>query len=40
MVDIRPATLSDLTALLGLENSCFDDDRISRRQFRHLLSKG
>ena len=39
-MDIRPATLSDLTALLGLENSCFDDDRISRRQFRHLLSKG
>jgi ribosomal protein S18 acetylase RimI-like enzyme len=40
LVDIRPATLSDLTALLALENSCFDDDRISRRQFRHLLSKG
>lgn len=35
-----PATLADLGALVDLENRCFEDDRISRRQFRHLLSKG
>jgi ribosomal protein S18 acetylase RimI-like enzyme len=36
----RPAHLEDLSALTELENRCFDDDRISRRQFRHLLQKG
>jgi ribosomal protein S18 acetylase RimI-like enzyme len=39
-VQIRAATLSDLDPLVALENRCFDDDRISRRQFRHLLNKG
>lgn len=39
-MSIRPATLDDLDALIALENRCFDDDRISRRQFRHLLNKG
>jgi ribosomal protein S18 acetylase RimI-like enzyme/predicted double-glycine peptidase len=39
-VQIRPATTSDLDALVALENLCFDEDRISRRQFRHLLKKG
>lgn len=37
---IRRATLEDLDALLEIENSSFDSDRISRRSFRHLLSKG
>lgn len=37
---IRPAILSDLGALLRLENACFDSDRISRRQFRYLLTRG
>ncbi len=37
---IRPAILSDLGALLRLENVCFDSDRISRRQFRYLLTRG
>ena len=37
---IRPAVLSDLSALLRLENACFDSDRISRRQFRYLLTRG
>ncbi len=36
---IRPATLADLDALLHLEQICFDSDRLSRRQFRYLLTK-
>ncbi len=39
-VQIRPATCGDIDTLVSLENRCFDDDRISRRQFRHLLTKG
>jgi ribosomal protein S18 acetylase RimI-like enzyme len=37
---IRNATLKDIDALLALENQCFETDRLSRRNFRHLLSKG
>ena len=37
---IRTASLGDLDALVALENHCFDHDRITRRQFRHLLKKG
>ncbi|MEI6412728.1 MAG: N-acetyltransferase [Pseudomonadota bacterium] len=37
---IRPATLTDAHALAGLENSSFDSDRISPRQFRYLLTRG
>ena len=37
---IRHATLDDVDALLEIENDCFESDRISRRSFRHLLSKG
>lgn len=36
---IRPASLRDLDALLDLENRCFETDRLSRRSFRHLLTK-
>lgn len=36
---IRKAQLSDLDALVALENQCFDSDRLSRRSFRHLLTK-
>jgi ribosomal protein S18 acetylase RimI-like enzyme len=36
---IRPATLDDLDALVRIENSTFDTDRISRRNFRYLLTK-
>ena len=36
---IRAAHPSDLDALVALENRCFEGDRISRRQFRHLLHK-
>jgi ribosomal protein S18 acetylase RimI-like enzyme len=37
--EIRPAALSDLNALVGLENACFETDRLSRRQFRYMLTK-
>ncbi|HNI64115.1 MAG TPA: ribosomal-protein-alanine acetyltransferase, partial [Pseudomonadales bacterium] len=36
---IRPARLSDLTALLAIENRCFQTDRLSRRNFRYLLTQ-
>jgi ribosomal protein S18 acetylase RimI-like enzyme len=31
--------MADIDHLFALERACFDDDRISRRQFRHLLSR-
>ncbi|MGD2117571.1 MAG: GNAT family N-acetyltransferase/peptidase C39 family protein [Chromatiales bacterium] len=37
---LRPASMDDLDALVELEQQCFDSDRISRRQFRYLLTKG
>ena len=37
---LRSATLDDLPALLALEERCFRTDRLSRRSFRHLLSRG
>ena len=36
----RHATLDDIPALLALENRCFTTDRLSRRSFRHLLTRG
>ncbi|MBS1213889.1 MAG: N-acetyltransferase, partial [Proteobacteria bacterium] len=36
---IRTAVLDDLDALVAIENRCFDTDRISRRNFRYLLTK-
>ena len=35
---IRPATLEDLPALMEIEARAFTHDRISRRNFRHLLT--
>lgn len=35
----RKADLSDLDALVALEARCFTLDRLSRRNFRHLLSR-
>lgn len=35
---IRPATTSDIPALLDIEHASFAGNRISRRSFRHLLS--
>jgi len=37
---IRAALSDDIPALLAVENSSFDGDRLSRRSFRHLLSEG
>lgn len=39
MVQICPATVADLQMLTELENQLFPSDRISRRQFRYLLTK-
>lgn len=37
---VRAAGLDDLEDLLALEQACFQGDRISRRQFRYLLTRG
>lgn len=39
-VSLRLAVVDDLDALVALEERCFSLDRISRRSFRHLLTKG
>ena len=36
---LRPAGLKDLEPLLAIERSCFELDRLSRRSFRHILTK-
>lgn len=38
-LQVRPARLEDIDALLALENSCFSTDKIKPRQMRYLLSK-
>ncbi len=35
---IRLATLEDLDALVALEDRCFTSDRLSRRNFRYMLT--
>ncbi len=37
---LRQALLDDLPALLAIELHCFNTDRLSRRSFRHLLTRG
>jgi len=37
---IRAAKLSDVDELVRLENQCFQTDRLSRRSFRYMLTKG
>lgn len=37
---IRPATIDDLARLVDLEGRAFVSDRLSRRSFRHLLTRG
>lgn len=37
---IRVATLDDVDPLFDIENRCFDTDRLTRRSFRYLLTKG
>lgn len=36
---IRPAALADIDALLRLEAECFQTDRLSRRQFRYMITR-
>ncbi|WP_038092907.1 GNAT family N-acetyltransferase/peptidase C39 family protein [Acidihalobacter prosperus] len=36
---IRPATLDDVDDLLRLEETCFQTDRLSRRQFRYMIAR-
>ena len=36
---IRPAYLTDIDSLLKIERACFATDRLSRRNFRYLLTK-
>lgn len=36
---IRSASIQDLDALVTLEQSCFETDRLSRRNFRYMLTK-
>ncbi len=38
-VAIRPGTLADIPALVQLEETCFETDRLSRRSFHHMLTK-
>ena len=37
---VRAATADDVDTLVALENTSFEEDRISRRQFRHLVTRG
>ncbi|PRC92436.1 GNAT family N-acetyltransferase [Solimicrobium silvestre] len=37
---IRAAISADITALLAIENSSFQGDRLTQRSFRHLLMHG
>lgn len=37
---LRPATVGDLDDFVRIENSSFRTDRISRRSFHHLVTKG
>ena len=37
---IREATLDDVDQLVRLENASFDTDRLTRRQFRYMLTRG
>lgn len=36
----RPARTGDLDALVAIERSCFETDRLSRRSFQHFLTRG
>jgi ribosomal-protein-alanine acetyltransferase len=37
---IRPARLTDIGALVALEDASFDTDRLTQRNFQYLLTKG
>ncbi|MBF0153492.1 MAG: GNAT family N-acetyltransferase [Magnetococcales bacterium] len=40
MAQVRPACLADVPALAHIEGACFASDRLARRQFRYLLTRG
>lgn len=37
---VRPACLDDIPALLDVEAQCFESDRLSRRSFTYMLTRG
>ncbi len=39
-LDLRPARPDDVSALVALENATFDSDRLSRRSFLWMLTRG
>ncbi len=39
LFQLSEANLTDIDALLNIENSCFETDRLTRRQIRYLLSR-
>ena len=38
-VTIRPGSVADIPALVQLEETCFESDRLSRRSFHHMLTR-
>lgn len=38
-VAIRPGQIADIPALIQLEETCFDSDRLSRRSFQHMITR-
>ena len=38
-IALRPAGLADVPALTALEEICFETDRLTRRQFRYMLTR-
>lgn len=39
-IKYRPAALEDVPALVELEDSCFEYDRLTEKNFRHIIKKG
>ena len=39
-ITLRQAAASDIPALLGIEERCFETDRLTRRSFHHMITKG
>lgn len=36
---IRSATIADMATLLAIENTCFVGDKLTKKQFRYMLTK-
>ena len=39
-IKYRPACLEDVPALVQLEDECFEYDRLTEKNFRHIIKKG